>query len=94
MLVTGDYLIKYSTTINHPIIILIFTAILWTISIPGWYYSVKEERLAIVGMLFSLFSLIGTTVIGLSIFGERLNIIEWVGFGFAIIAIILLTNKF
>ena len=93
MLLTGDYIIKFATTSQYPVIALMIAGLFWCLSIPGWYYTVKDERLAIVGMLFSVLSLVGTVLIGMVCFGERLNMKEWVGFCFAVAAAIMLSGK-
>ena len=93
MLLGGDYLIKYSTESSHTIRYLIMAAILWVASIPGWYYIVRNHKIAIVGILFAMFSLIGTTLIGVIGFNEKLTNYEWLGIGLAIVSTLLLTNK-
>jgi len=93
MLLGGDYLIKFAVGSKHTIWYLIFAGILWCSSIYGWYYTVKDHRLAIIGMLFSVLSLIGTALIGTLLFNEKLSMTEWFGFVLAIIACILLTGK-
>jgi len=93
MLLTGDCFIKGSTFKSNPIWFLIIAGLLWTVSIYGWYIAAKTERLAIVGALFSVLSLVGTVVLGMVIFKETLSIKEWIGVGLGIIATFLLSGK-
>lgn len=93
LLLAGDWLIKYATVSSSYFKYLIIAAIVWVISIPGWYYVVRDNREAIIGALFAVFSIMGTTLIGVYGFNEKLSTTEWTGIGFAIISAILLTNK-
>lgn len=93
ILLSGDYLIKYSVGKENPMPYLISAGILWCISIYGWYITFQHNRIAIVGILFAMFSLIGTTCIGVFGFGERLSMSEWVGLGMALVASVLLSGK-
>lgn len=93
MLLTGDYCIKYAVGKSNWLMFLVLAGLLWCASIYGWFYTLKENRIAIVGMLFSVVSLIGTVLIGIIGFHERLSITEWVGLAFGIISAILLSGK-
>lgn len=93
VLLCGDYFIKKATQSLRPEMWLYFTAVLWVSSIYGWYYIVKDERIAIVGALFSVLSLIGTVLIGIIGFNEHLSYKEWIGFGLGMIAVLLLSGK-
>jgi len=93
MLVVGDYLIKYATVGHNKVLLLVIAAVLWTLSIPGWYCIVRDHRESIVGALFAVFSIIGTTIIGIYGFDEKLTTTEWAGIGLAVISALLLTNK-
>jgi len=93
MLLSGDYLIKYAVGKVNPVPYLISAGIMWCLSIYGWYITVQYNRIAIVGILFAMFSLIGTTCIGVFGFGERLSVSEWVGLGMALAALVLLSGK-
>lgn len=93
LLLAGDCFIKAATTKSNPIYYLVIAGTLWISSIYGWYWTVKEERLAIVGTLFSVLSLIGTAILGMTIFGETLSNKEWFGVGLGVISIFLLSGK-
>lgn len=93
MLFIGDYLIKYAVKSQHTVLFLCMAAFIWAMSVPGWYYLNITERLAIIGMLFSVLSLIIVPLIGMVCFNEQLSCKEWVGLGLAIISTLLLTNK-
>jgi drug/metabolite transporter (DMT)-like permease len=93
MLLTGDYLIKFATTSQTPIRFLIGAAFMWTASIYGWYCVVAQQGMVVTGILFAMLSLIGTTLIGIVSFGEKLNMQEWAGFILAILATALLVKR-
>ena len=93
MLLLGDYLIKYAVGKSNYIFFLILAGVSWCLSIYGWYYLLKENRLSIVGMLFSVISIIGTVIISITFFNEKLTYLEWIGFGLAIISALLLSGK-
>lgn len=93
MLLAGDYLIKFSVKSSHIVLFLILAALFWVASIPGWYYTLLEENMSLIGMLFSVLSLIGTATIGIVMFGEKLSGTEWLGMAFGLISTILLASK-
>lgn len=93
MLLTGDYLIKSATIVRSPVVMLVLAALIWSASIPGWYLVNKTSRIAILGAMFAVISVIGTTMIGVVIFREKLSVLEWVGIGLAIVSMMLLSRK-
>lgn len=93
VLLAGDYCIKWSVGSSHKVAFLVMAGFLWCSSIYGWYITVKDERIAIVGALFSVLSLVGTILIGIIGFNEHLTLKEWVGFSLGIVAVILLSGK-
>jgi len=93
MLLLGDYFIKYSVKSNFTNQFLIIAGLCWVLSIPGWYYTVLEHNISLVGMLFSVLSLVGTASIGIIFFSEQLNATEWLGLALGIISTILLASK-
>lgn len=93
ILLLGDYMIKYAVGKPNWFVFLIIAGVLWCSSIYGWYYTVKENRIAIVGMLFSIISLVGSVLIGIFAFNEKLTMTEWMGLAFGIMASILLSGK-
>ena len=93
VLLAGDYLIKSAVKSPHAIALLIIAAMLWTLSIPGWFYTLQGRNLSLIGMLFSVASLVGSALIGMFVFGENLNGREWLGLFFGIVAAVLLASK-
>jgi len=93
ILLSGDYCIKSATQSSCPVRWLLLASFMWVASIPGWYYTMIKERISIVGILFSLMSLVGITLIGIICFKEHLSVKEWIGFGMAVISTILLAGK-
>jgi uncharacterized membrane protein len=93
VLLAGDYLIKSAVKSHHAVALLIVAAMLWVLSIPGWFYTLHGRNLSLVGMLFSVVSLIGSAMIGVLVFGETLSAKEWVGLVLGIVSAILLASK-
>jgi hypothetical protein len=84
---------KYATMVKNPIVFLLLAAGVWAISIPGWYWVLRIEKFAWTGMVLSMMSIIGSILIGLLIFHEKLSMTEWMGLGFALLSLFLLSNK-
>lgn len=93
MLLAGDYLIKFSVRSSHVVLFLFLAGLFWVASIPGWYWTLLEKNMSLIGMLFSVLSLIGTASIGILVFGERLSGVEWLGMALGLAATILLAGK-
>lgn len=93
ILLGGDYLIKAATISPEPIRLLFYAVLLYGVSVFGWYYILLDQKIAVIGMLFAMLSLIGTTLIGIFGFGEKLEIKEIIGLILAMISIVLLVNK-
>lgn len=93
MLLAGDFLIKTATKSQHAVVLLCLAAIFWTVSVPGWYYTLLGRNLSLVGMLFSVVSLIGSALIGIFLFGETLSAREWLGLVLGVVSAVLLASK-
>lgn len=93
MLLTGDYLIKAAVKDAFPISLLFLAMIFWSVSVPGWYYALLDHNISLIGMLFSVLSLVGSCLIGMFFFNERLSGIEWLGLFFGIVSTFLLASK-
>ena len=56
----------------------------------GWVFAFRHMKLASIGVVFSLFTIVLLAALGVFVFGETLNRYEVLGFGFAVAAIVLL----
>ena len=64
--------------------------IMYVLSTFGWVYALRHIKLASIGVIYSLSIVILLAALGVFVFGETLNRREVVGFGFAVVAIVLL----
>jgi len=90
--VAGDYFIKLASLASRPVLNRWFVAgcIMYVLSTFGWVYALRHIKLASIGVIYSLSIVILLAALGVFVFGETLNRREVVGFGFAVVAIVLL----
>lgn len=90
--VVGDYFIKLASLTNNPVHNRWFLAgcAMYVLSTFGWVFALRHIKLASIGVLYSLSIVILLAALGVFVFGETLSRVELVGFGFAVIAIVLL----
>lgn len=90
--VSGDYFIKLASLTSSPVQNRWFLAgcIMYALTAFGWVFAFRHIKLASIGVLYSLSTVILLAALGVFVFGETLNKFELVGFGFAVIAIVLL----
>lgn len=90
--VIGDYFIKLASLTSSPVQNRWFLAgcVMYALTAFGWVFAFRHIKLASIGVLFSLSTVILLAALGVFVFGETLNKLELVGFGFAVIAIVLL----
>ena len=90
--VVGDALLKYAgqgeTYINVRWFVIGF--VVYASTAVGWFYTLKHTKLASLGVIYALTTVIALTLIGVFYFKEKLNIWEIVGLFLAIISIVLL----
>jgi small multidrug resistance pump len=58
----------------------------------GWFYILKEMKLTDMGVAYALSNVILLVLVGVFVFGERLNTYEIIGLGMAVMSIILLAR--
>ncbi len=58
----------------------------------GWFYAFKHMKLAMVGVIYSLTTIVLLTLLGTFYFGERLTLVEGAGLAFAVIALLMLAR--
>lgn len=90
--VLGDSLIKIASRQENIVFNgwFVLGALTFALTAFGWVYAMKHMKLAEVGVIYSLGTVIMLAVIGSCCFGEKLNWQEWFGIALAIAAIILL----
>ncbi len=77
---------------THKTAFLIAAFLVYSLGTIAWFPSIYEKnQLSIVGVMWSVLSLTTTVIIGILIFGEKLNAMSTVGIVFAFIAIIFLS---
>lgn len=87
----GEFLSKkfaLAPSFSYVIIIIV----VYSFGVLAWLPAIlQKNQLSIVGTIWSVLSLLTTVMIGILIFGEKLNVIGIVGIIFAIVAVILLS---
>ena len=92
VLLAGDALVKQAT-VSKQYGLCVLAGVLWVASIPGWYYVVNGHRLAMTGAVFAVVSIVGTTLIGIFAFHEKICASEWLGLVLAVASMVLLARK-
>jgi len=89
----GEYFSKkWADTGSGYSLILLFAA--YTMGVVFWLPALKETKtLAVTGMLWLLFATTGAIILGVGVFGERMNTCQWIGAVLAITACVLLSVK-
>ena len=70
----------------------IIGAIVWSLTIPGWFFILKYMKLATAGAIVSVVVVVALTLIGTFYFKEALNAYEIIGIVAAMIALGLLAR--
>ncbi len=87
----GEFLSK-KFSLSPKFLYVILILIIYSLGVLAWLPAIlQKNQLSIVGTMWSVLSLFTTILIGILIFGEKLNIIGIVGIIFAIISIVLLS---
>ena len=66
--------------------------IVYALTAFGWFYILKEMKMVDMGIAYALSNVILLVLVGVFVFGERLNTIEIVGLAMAVTSIILLAR--
>jgi len=92
--VAGDYFLRVAG--SGPRYIswgpFIVGVLLYALTAIGWFYAFKHMKLAMVGVVYSLSTLILLTLLGTLYFREHLSYVEGIGLLLAIVVIILLAR--
>lgn len=77
---------------THKTVFLVVAFVLYSIGTIAWFPSIyQKNQLSIVGVMWSVLSLSTTVLIGVLIFGEKLNFTSGLGVALAFLAVVLLS---
>lgn len=65
---------------------------LYAISAIGWYLTMRSISLAQVAVAFSAFTLLALCAMGVLVFGEKLQVREYLGIGTALLSLVLMAR--
>lgn len=90
--VAGDYCLKRASLQEylHRSVWFWFGCGIYAATAAGWAAVMRHMKLATIGVLFSVFSVLFIALLGVAVFGERLGWREITGIALAIIAVVLL----
>ncbi len=87
----GEFLSK-KFALNPNIKYVLLILVIDFLSVLAWLPAIMQKnQLSIVGTMWSVISLLSTVLIGILLFGEKLNILGFAGIITAFISIVLLT---
>lgn len=91
----GDYCIKVASGRQDGLFSKTFVlgAILYSIPAIGWYYLMKNNSLAMLGVLFSVSTVILLAALGVFVFKEAFGWREGVGITLAVLAVVVMSHK-
>ena len=70
-----------------------YVVMIYALGVVGWLPAIYlRNEVVVVGMLWELFAMISTVIIGCACFGEQLGPAQWTGIALALIASFLLTH--
>lgn len=92
--VAADYFVKRASESPHALQSAYFVtgAAMFTVSAFGWVFVLRYVKLATIGAIYSVVTVIGLAVLELTIFNESFTPAEWLGMGLAISSLILLSR--
>ncbi|MDP3883290.1 MAG: hypothetical protein Q8Q48_04555 [Candidatus Staskawiczbacteria bacterium] len=87
----GEFLSK-KFALNPSLVLVVFIIVVYSVSVLLWLPAIlQKNQLSVVGVMWSVLSLLITVLIGTIIFGEKLNLFGILGIIFAFISTILLS---
>ncbi|OGG37944.1 hypothetical protein A2127_01005 [Candidatus Jorgensenbacteria bacterium GWC1_48_12] len=89
----GEFLSK-KFTINPSVTSVVIILLVYSVGVLCWLPAMlQKNQLSITGVMWSVLSLLTTVMIGVLLFGEKLNFIGTMGIITAFISIVLLSLK-
>ena len=95
MTLMGDYCIKLATGKIGGLLSVQFIvgALLYGITAIGWFFLMKDNSLAIIGVLFSASTVILLAALGTFVFKEPFGWREAAGIFLAVLAVVVISHK-
>lgn len=92
--VIGDFFIKLAGSGREYVRLhwLIVGLIVYASTAIGWFFVMKHIKLSTLGAYYSISTIIFLLIVGVGIFHERLNVMEFIGITLAILSFILLAR--
>ena len=93
--VLADWFLKLASQEDNPLRSpwLVAGAAIYAATALGWVYILKHLKLASIGGIYCVSTVLLLTVLGTVIFRERLSATELVGVGFALVSLALLGRQ-
>ena len=92
--VLGDYFLKLASQQASAVYNRWFLAgiVIYALCSFGWVFAMRHMKLATIGVVYSLSTVLLLAALGVFVFGESLNRYEVAGIGFAVLSILLLAR--
>ncbi len=92
--VLGDYFLKLASQETSAVYNRWFLAgfVIYALCSFGWVFAMRHMKLATIGVVYSLSTVLLLAALGVVVFGESLNRYEVAGIGFAVLSILLLAR--
>jgi multidrug transporter EmrE-like cation transporter len=92
--IVGDYFLKRASGETHPFKSVWFCIgfVIYASTAFGWVLAMKHLKLATIGVVYSISTIVLLTLVGAIAFHEKLNVYEVVGIALAIAALVLLVR--
>ena len=92
--VAGDYLLKLaSADVSHTNFKLLAAGVfVYALTALGWFYALAHLKLAVVGVIYSVSTVLLLTLLGAFYFREHLSYMEILGLVLALLSLILLAR--
>lgn len=92
--VVGDYFLKLASLQASAICNRWFLTgiVLYALCAFGWVFAMRHMKLATIGVVYSISTVLLLAALGVVVFGEKLNRYEIAGLGFAVVSILLLAR--
>lgn len=93
--VVGDVYLKKASAFERPFLSANFLVglALYSATAFGWALAMKHLKMAAVGAIYSVSTVLLLAVSGALFFNERLTTAEWLGIGLAITSLALLSSR-
>ena len=92
-IVTESLCKYYSIVLNKGIILIVAACILYAVQPLLFTHALKYEGMGITNVIWNVISTALIIIVGVMVFKEKINTIQWVGIFLSIFAIILLSYK-